>query len=99
VDISSLVPQVRRSLEDLIEKKTDGTVRILVIGCGKAGLTALYCLSDIKLTARSKHPKLEFQILAVDNRRDYVDQVMKNNLADAAAVVDAKNARELHDFT
>ena len=105
VDISSLVPQVRRCLEEVLEKRRtrsaemDSTLRVLVMGCGKAGVTALYCLKNLATRLQfntGQGPRL--QVLAIDAKPDQVDWVRKQGLVDEAAVIDASRAEEVYEF-
>ena len=50
IDISSLVPQVRRTMHDIVKKNMADSIhsaRVLVIGCGVAGLAALHTVSEV----------------------------------------------------
>jgi L-erythro-3,5-diaminohexanoate dehydrogenase len=102
IDISSLVPQVQRCVEDLIERRRkivsseSEAIRVLVMGCGKAGVTALYCLR--KLSANLGSQGINIQVLAIDSSAKRVDWIMKNALADEASAVDARKAYEVHEF-
>ncbi len=102
VDISSLVPQVQRCVQELIERRgkvnsnEKEPLRVLVIGCGKAGVTALFCLRKLSVTLSSLGIKL--QILAIDSSTERVEWILENRLADEARVVDACKAHEVHEF-
>ena len=50
VDISSLIPQVRRTLVEIITKNMDAglfSARVMTIGCGVAGLAAVHTYADV----------------------------------------------------
>lgn len=92
VDISSLVPQVNRCLQAL-KPRANEPLRILVMGCGKAGLAALYCARDFAAQTGAR-----VQLLAIDYSWNAVSNVEKLKLADAAAQADARQASSLYEF-
>jgi len=105
VDISSLVPQAKRCLEGVVAKrlgniKDRGTpIHVLVIGCGKAGVTALFCLRELSRVMQRRYPEgPKIQIIAVDSKIENVETVKKMNLADHVARVDATDAHEIYSF-
>jgi len=98
VDISSLAPQVKRCLTKLAKNRR-GTIYILILGCGKAGLAAMYTIRELEKTLRKKNPtRPKIKILAVDFNRAQVDFVKSLRIADVILRADAHNARELYAF-
>lgn len=99
IDISSLPPQVNRCLANLLLVDRKEPVRILILGCGKAGITALYCIREMeKFLRKNRMPTPQLQVLAVDSSASYVNFARTLHLADAVEKIDARNAEELYSF-
>jgi L-erythro-3,5-diaminohexanoate dehydrogenase len=92
LDISSLVPQLRRTFENLSTNRRQ--LRVLVIGCGKAGIVALYLLKQMRRTM----PSLNLEVLAFDSSAEAAKYVAKKKLAQNIAVGDAKNPLSTYQF-
>ena len=98
VDISSLAPQVRRCLAE-IARGRKGNIHALVLGCGKAGLAAMYVMREVAGRLKKSSPGgPRLNILAVDSSQTQIDLVKKLKLADVVLRTDARNARELYSF-
>ncbi|MBF0367763.1 MAG: hypothetical protein HQK50_19505 [Oligoflexia bacterium] len=100
IDISSLVPQVQRTLLDILNKrgflsltKKSPVIHVLVIGLGKAGMTALYTLKELQ----ELHPH-PMKILAVDYDKEKVNKIKELGLVTAAETIDAREASTLFSF-
>ncbi len=113
VDISSLIPQLSRCFHELLVKLQSAAkdrlgsrseapvcIRVLVIGCGKAGLAALALLGELKreVEVKQRESGVSVQVLAVDYSQVSVDLVKERQLADSSEALDARDARALFDF-
>jgi len=92
LDISSIVPQVRRVFQNLAADKQH--LRVLVIGCGKAGIVTLFLLKEML----RNNPKLKLDVLAFDRSEQAVKFVKKENLAQKVAVGDATSPLSTYQF-
>jgi L-erythro-3,5-diaminohexanoate dehydrogenase len=73
VDISSLVPQIKRTIREIVAKKSkDEDIDILVLGLGKAGITSLYCIKELE-----KELERNFNKLAVDFSNEQIEQMFR----------------------
>ncbi|MDD5656756.1 MAG: L-erythro-3,5-diaminohexanoate dehydrogenase [Elusimicrobia bacterium] len=86
VDISSLVPQLRRFLP----KTGRRPFRALVMGCGKAGAAALFAL-------REARPAAPLRVLAVDSDASRIERIRALGLAEVLRA-DARDAEKLYGF-
>ncbi|MBI2450525.1 MAG: zinc-binding dehydrogenase [Candidatus Nealsonbacteria bacterium] len=81
IDISSLVPQVERLIED--------KDRIFIMGCGKAGITAMAVIRQISP---------ESIIYGIDFSEEHIEIARNLGYVDNIQKVDAQNAEAVNDF-
>jgi L-erythro-3,5-diaminohexanoate dehydrogenase len=94
IDIASIVPQLDRVFSNIMDQfkrcRYSRKLRVLVIGCGKAGLTALQMISNFKSSFEG-----DIETVAVDYSQSNIDYVRKHNLADNCFKHDARDPREM----
>lgn len=98
IDISSLVPQVYRCVYRLLaapfhSASAKSKITVLIIGCGKAGITSISCL-------RNKFSAHEVRILATDvsERQLELARCFVNAKTDLCAKVNAQNVLDMYRF-
>jgi L-erythro-3,5-diaminohexanoate dehydrogenase len=95
LDISSLVPQVDRTLRGILAAKADGAAtRVLVLGCGKAGVCALFKIREVAAATG-----MPVEVLAFDFDQAACDRVSALGLAGRVMRGDARDAPALFGFT
>jgi L-erythro-3,5-diaminohexanoate dehydrogenase len=109
VDISSLVPQVKRTLIQVVEDKIKKgcrdvpvVVNVLVVAVGNAGLAGIYALRQIERYFRTmRNINVRLNIIAVDNNKKQVEWVRElehGTLVDHIAHVNALKPYDMHRF-
>jgi L-erythro-3,5-diaminohexanoate dehydrogenase len=104
LDISSVIPQIERALSLVAEARARHSqgpepIRILVLGCGKAGMTALFAIPEIFRDLRKKHTALPvLEILATDSQPAPLRLAVQCGLIHESKCADARNAFDVFRF-
>jgi len=109
IDISSLVPQVKRTLIQVVEEKMKTSdrrvpliVNILVVGCGNAGVAGLYAIRHVeKYFFHTCKLDIRFNVMVVDNNKgqvDWMSQLENGTLVDHSAHINAQKVYEMFQF-
>lgn len=102
IDISSLVPQVRRTIEAEMHaqiSRGQNGMKVLTMGCGIAGFAAMHTIVELKEKLVKKGSSFAIESLAVDYSDNLVDHVRSLNIVDRVGCVDARNGSKMIEFT
>jgi L-erythro-3,5-diaminohexanoate dehydrogenase len=97
LDISRVIPLIRRALKRLKDKKQ---ITCLVIGCGRSGLTSIvYCKYFFIMLFLVKKLIPEIQILAIDLNDEHINVAKKFlNEDDVIEKIDAQDVFSVLNF-
>ncbi len=94
IDISSIVPQVARAVREAVAGAGVRGVRVLVLGCGKAGLAALATIWALRQDGALPQD-VGIECIAVDAEAKSCARAVELGIANRAACCDARDAKAL----